>query len=368
MYGMISLMTSREGYCWASNAQLAEMMCCAKDTVSNYVSILEKAGHIRTVVEPNRKTGGSIRRIYLVFPNPDFAEGYSDKYPTTYSDKNPRVVGQTSESLYKDLNKIKIKKIGELFGNFNVVMFSPEDLRIIKDSPGVRRKFIDMELCQLNPKYYYNLVQYNKVLNERNILLRNRNTSSEMLEIYDMQLVEFGYNIIRDRIKYIESLNKYAEKIHSDITSGKEKINFKYISTIKDLENIKENFYTLLEKNRSKDCDRGITSIGPHRDDFFVYINDIDTKSYGSQGQQRTAVLTMKFSSLEIIKELTGEFPVLLLDDVLSELDFNRKKYILSTIGQIQTVITCTGIEDLYEYLDEKAKVFKVKNGEIVNS
>lgn len=266
------------------------------------------------------------------------------------------------------INKIKIKKIGELFGNFNVVMFSPEDLRIIKDSPGVRRKFIDMELCQLNPKYYYNLVQYNKVLNERNILLRNRNTSSEMLEIYDMQLVEFGYNIIMDRIKYIESLNKYAEKIHSDITSGKEKINFKYISTIKDLENIKENFYTLLEKNRSKDCDRGITSIGPHRDDFFVYINDIDTKSYGSQGQQRTAVLTMKFSSLEIIKELTGEFPVLLLDDVLSELDFNRKKYILSTIGQIQTVITCTGIEDLYEYLDEKAKVFKVKNGEIVNS
>ena len=266
------------------------------------------------------------------------------------------------------INKIKIKKIGELFGNFNVVMFSPEDLRIIKDSPGVRRKFIDMELCQLNPKYYYNLVQYNKVLNERNILLRNRSTSSEMLEIYDMQLVEFGYNIIRERIKYIESLNKYAEKIHSDITSGKEKINFKYISTIKDLENIKENFYTLLEKNRSKDCDRGTTSIGPHRDDFFVYINDIDTKSYGSQGQQRTAVLTMKFSSLEIIKELTGEFPVLLLDDVLSELDFNRKKYILSTIGQIQTVITCTGIEDLYEYLDEKAKVFKVKNGEIVNS
>ena len=268
------------------------------------------------------------------------------------------------------INKIKIKKIGELFGNFNVVMFSPEDLRIIKDSPGVRRKFIDMELCQLNPKYYYNLVQYNKVLNERNILLRNRSTStsSEMLEIYDMQLVEFGYNIIRERIKYIESLNKYAEKIHSDITSGKEKINFKYISTIKDLENIKENFYMLLEKNRSKDCDRGITSIGPHRDDFFVYINDIDTKSYGSQGQQRTAVLTMKFSSLEIIKELTGEFPVLLLDDVLSELDFNRKKYILSTIGQIQTVITCTGIEDLYEYLDEKAKVFKVKNGEIVNS
>ena len=265
------------------------------------------------------------------------------------------------------INKIKIKKIGELFGNFNVVMFSPEDLKIIKDSPGVRRKFIDMELCQLNPKYYYNLVQYNKVLNERNSILRNRNINKDILDIYDMQLVEFGYNIIIDRLEYIQKLNKYSTKIHSDITSGKEKIEFKYISTIKDLENIKENFYSLLEKNRSRDCERGITSIGPHRDDFTVLINDIDTKSYGSQGQQRTAVLTIKFSSLKIIKELTGEHPVLLLDDVLSELDFSRKKYILSTIGDIQTIITCTGIEDLYEYLDDKSKVFKVKDGEILN-
>ena len=265
------------------------------------------------------------------------------------------------------INKIKIKKIGELFGNFNVVMFSPEDLKIIKDSPGVRRKFIDMELCQLNPKYYYNLVQYNKVLNERNSILRNRNINKDILDIYDMQLVEFGYNIIIDRLEYIKKLNKYSTKIHSDITSGKEKIEFKYISTIKDLENIKENFYSLLEKNRNRDCERGITSIGPHRDDFTVLINDIDTKSYGSQGQQRTAVLTIKFSSLKIIKELTGEHPVLLLDDVLSELDFSRKRYILSTIGDIQTIITCTGIEDLYEYLDDKSKVFKVKDGEILN-
>ena len=265
------------------------------------------------------------------------------------------------------INKIKIKKIGELFGNFNVVMFSPEDLKIIKDSPGVRRKFIDMELCQLNPKYYYNLVQYNKVLNERNSILRNRNINKDILEVYDMQLVEFGYNIIIDRLEYIQKLNKYSAKIHSEITSGKEKIEFKYISTIKDLENIKENFYSLLEKNRVRDCERGITSVGPHRDDFTVLINDIDTKSYGSQGQQRTAVLTIKFSSLKIIKELTGEHPVLLLDDVLSELDFSRKRYILSTIGDIQTIITCTGIEDLYEYLDDKSKVFKVKDGEILN-
>ena len=135
-------------------------------------------------------------------------------------------------SIFKDgkkairVNKIKIKKIGELFGNFNVVMFSPEDLKIIKDSPGVRRKFIDMELCQLDSKYYYNLVQYNKVLNERNSILKNRNINKEILDIYDMQLVEFGYNIIIKRIEYIEKLNQYAAKIHQDITSGKEKIEF----------------------------------------------------------------------------------------------------------------------------------------------
>ena len=132
------------------------------------------------------------------------------------------------------INKIKIKKIGELFGNFNVVMFSPEDLKIIKDSPGVRRKFIDMELCQLNPKYYYNLVQYNKVLNERNTILRNRNISKDILDVYDMQLVEFGYNIIMDRLEYIEKLNKYSTKIHWDMSSGKERSEFKYISTIKN--------------------------------------------------------------------------------------------------------------------------------------
>ena len=265
------------------------------------------------------------------------------------------------------INKIKVNKIGELFGSFNVVMFSPEDLRIIKDSPGVRRRFIDMELCQLNSRYYYNLVQYNKILNERNIVLKNRNIDKDILEVYDIQLIEYGYNIIIDRMKYMDKLNYYGKDIHKDITSGKEEIEFKYVSTIKDLTNIKEDFYNILKQNRKRDIDRGITSVGPHRDDFSVLINNIDTKVYGSQGQQRTAVLTMKFSSLNIIKELTGEHPVLLLDDVLSELDFSRKKYILSTIGEIQTIITCTGIEDLTNYLDENSKIFKVKNGKILN-
>lgn len=265
------------------------------------------------------------------------------------------------------INKIKASKIGELFGNFNVVMFSPEDLRIIKDSPGIRRKFIDMELCQLNAKYYYNLVQYNKVLNERNILLKSRKVDNDVLDIYDIQLANFGYNIIRERLNYINKLNIYGKNIHKDISSGKEDIEFKYVSTIKDLENLENSFYEQLKKNRTKDMEKGLTSVGPHRDDFVVLINNIDTKSYGSQGQQRSAVLTIKFSSLKIIKELTSEYPVLLLDDVLSELDFNRKRYILSTIGEIQTIITCTGIEDLTNYLDDSSRVFKVKDGEILN-
>ena len=263
------------------------------------------------------------------------------------------------------INSIKINKIGELFGNFNVVMFSPEDLKIIKESPGIRRKFIDMEICQLNKKYYYSLVQYNKVLNERNSVLKNRNLSEDILDIYDQQLISFGEYIIVQRIEYLNKLNLYGKEIHKDITLGKEDIEFRYQSSIKKSDNIKNDFYNLLKKNRKRDFEKGISTIGPHRDDFSVFINNIEAKSYGSQGQQRTAVLTMKFSSLRIIKEITGEYPVLLLDDVLSELDSNRKKYILSTIGDIQTIITCTGVSDIEKYLDFNSKIFKVKDGKV---
>jgi DNA replication and repair protein RecF len=265
------------------------------------------------------------------------------------------------------VNSIKIKKIGELFGNFNVVMFSPEDLKIIKESPGIRRRFLDMEICQINNKYYYNLVKYNKVLNERNIVLKNKNLSNDMLDIYDQQIVLYGEYIINKRLEYLSKLNFYGKNIHNDITQQKENIEFKYLSTIKNLDEVKDSFSFLLKNSRKKDFERGITTIGPHRDDFSVYINEIDTKSYGSQGQQRTAVLTIKFSSLSIIKEFTGEYPVLLLDDVLSELDFNRKKYVLSSIGDIQTMITCTGDNDIKSYLDSSSKIFTVSNGVVSN-
>jgi DNA replication and repair protein RecF len=263
------------------------------------------------------------------------------------------------------INSIKANKIAELIGVFNVVMFSPEDLKIVKESPSYRRRFLDMELCQLNPKYYYNLVQYNKVLNERNSVLKQRKVDLAVLEIYDEQLAEYGEYIIKRRLEYIRELNEKGRYIHREITSEREDIEFSYISTLKSMDNLRAEMLKLLIKNREKDIERHITSAGPHRDDFSISINGIDTRSFGSQGQQRTAILTIKFASLRIIKEQTGEYPVLLLDDVLSELDLKRQKYILSSISKVQTVITCTGIEDIEGHLSGNAKVFNVKEGAV---
>lgn len=264
------------------------------------------------------------------------------------------------------VNNIKVNKIGELFGTFNVVMFSPEDLKVIKEAPSLRRRLLDMELSQINSKYYFNLVQYNKILNERNVLLKSKKFSEDILEVYDMQLIEYADYIISKRLEYIDKINFYGINIHREITSGKEKIQFKYNCTV-SLEDFKSNYLKKLRDNILRDREKGLTSVGPHRDDFNVLINDVDIKIFGSQGQQRTSILTMKFSSLKIIKEVTGEYPVLLLDDVLSELDINRKRYILSTISDIQTIITCTGMDDLKNYLDDKSKIFTVSNGQILN-
>jgi DNA replication and repair protein RecF len=265
------------------------------------------------------------------------------------------------------INSIKINKIQELMGVFNVVLFSPEDLKIVKESPAYRRKFLDIELCKINSKYYYSLVQYNKALNERNSLLKKWNENVEsIIDVYDSQISKFGSYIIRERLRYLKLLNEKGSIIHREITSSLEEISFEYLTSIKNYDNIEEDLRNLLKKNLKSDMDRRTTSHGPHRDDFSIIINNIDTRNFGSQGQQRTSVLTIKFSSLEIIKEQTGEYPVLLLDDVLSELDLNRQKYILNSINNVQTIVTGTGIENIKSYLDEKAKVFVVESGNIV--
>ena len=265
-----------------------------------------------------------------------------------------------------NVNSIKLRKISELFGVFNAVIFSPEDLKIIKDSPSYRRKFLDIELTKLNDRYYFNLVQYNKVLEERNAVLRSRSyTNFDILDVYDMQLSKYGSSVIRYRLDYIKKLNKYGSIIHNDITNQKEDIEFKYITGVKDIENIQENLLSIYKSNRKRDIERGVSSSGPHKDDFSININGIDTRSYGSQGQQRTAILTIKFATINILKEYTGETPVLLLDDVLSELDTSRQRYVLKSITGIQTIITCTGINEIEKYIDGNFKIFNVKDGKV---
>ncbi|WP_138204222.1 DNA replication/repair protein RecF [Haloimpatiens lingqiaonensis] len=267
-----------------------------------------------------------------------------------------------------NVNSIKVNKIADLIGIFNVVMFSPEDLDIVKGSPAARRRLLDIELCKLSKKYYYNLSVYKKALGERNSLLKGMRCDEGILEVYDTQLSSFGAYLIKERLKYIEKLNEYGKIIHSNITSGNEEISFNYVSQIKNLqntENIEEALFYLLKSHRKSDMEKRNTSVGPHRDDFDIKINDIDAREYGSQGQQRTSVLTIKFASLDIIKSITGEYPVLLLDDVLSELDIRRQKYILSSIKDIQTIITCTGMHNIQEYLGEDSLVYEVKSGSI---
>lgn len=263
------------------------------------------------------------------------------------------------------VNSVKLKTISDLIGICNIIMFSPEDLKIVKESPSYRRKFIDIEVSKLNKRYYHNLVQYNKVLNERNTVLRKWNADKNIIEIYDRQLASYGAFIIKERLRYIEKLNEKGKEIHRNITLDTEDIDFKYITSIKDYDNIEKELFNLLSENVQKDLEKGVTSLGPHRDDFLININNIDTRKFGSQGQQRTAVLSIKFASLEIVKEQIGEYPILLLDDMLSELDFKRQKYILNSIRKVQTIITGTGVSDVREYLDSDVKVYKVKNGTV---
>jgi len=263
------------------------------------------------------------------------------------------------------IDKVRIKKAAELLGLLNVVFFSPEDLSIIKDAPAIRRRFMDMELCQLDQSYMYDLNQYNKVINQRNKLLKEiyfNNDYKEMLGIWDMQLVSFGKKIIKRRAEFIEELNEIINDIHKKLSGDKEDMVIKYMPYCQE-----DELEDLLKKSLDRDIKLKMTNVGPHKDDFTFIANDIDIRMYGSQGQQRTAALSLKLSEIEIVKKIAKDKPVLLLDDVLSELDSNRQNYLLDSIGDIQTIITCTGLEDFVNDRFEINKVFKIENGEVVN-
>ncbi|MBE5882242.1 MAG: DNA replication/repair protein RecF [Lachnospiraceae bacterium] len=259
------------------------------------------------------------------------------------------------------INGQHIKKAADLLGILNVVFFSPEDLSIIKNGPSERRKFVDMELFQIDKYYLYNLNQYNKIINQRNKLLKDFyfNTDlNETLQVWNMQLVTYGNQIIKRRETFVEQLNEILYNIHKNLSGEKEELIVVYEPNVKE-----EDFELKLKSSQEKDIKLKMTSVGPHRDDFCFMVNGVDIRKYGSQGQQRTAALSLKLAEIELIKKVTGDHPVLLLDDVLSELDSHRQNYLLNNIGDIQTIITCTGLDEFINNRFEIDKIFKVSNG-----
>lgn len=255
----------------------------------------------------------------------------------------------------------RLKKASDLIGMCNVVFFSPEDLGIIKNGPSERRRFVDMELCQLDSFYLYNLSSYNKIVDQRNNLLKNMFYNpqlKETLNIWDMQLVSYGSKIVERRKLFVDQLNEIINDIHFSLSGGRERIRVKYEPDVEI-----EEFEKKLAANQERDVKSKMTTVGPHRDDFSFMVGDIDIRKFGSQGQQRTAALSLKLSEIELVKKITKDTPVLLLDDVLSELDSNRQNYLLNSIGEIQTIITCTGLEEFVNNRFEIDRVYKVTNG-----
>jgi len=261
------------------------------------------------------------------------------------------------------LNMEKLKKTSELIGILNVVLFSPEDLNIIKGGPSYRRSFVDMQICRLDSSYVFNLSNYNKIIDQRNKLLKDiyfQPALKETLFIWDSQLQSYGGQVIKKRKEFINELNEILKNIHYKLTGNKENIEIVYEPDTEE-NRIEE----VLKNNVERDLRSKMTSFGPHRDDFIININGIDARKYGSQGQQRTAALSLKLAEIEIIKNKTGEDPILLLDDVLSELDSNRQNMLLESIDDIQTIITCTGLDDFVNERFKINKIFKVNNGNI---
>ena len=261
------------------------------------------------------------------------------------------------------INKMPIKKASELFGILNIVFFSPEDLNIIKNGPAERRRFIDLELCQLDKIYLSNLSKYNKTLVQRNRLLKDiayRPDLIDTLQVWDMQLLEYGRHVIKKRREFVNELNEIIQDIHSNISGGREKLILKYEPSIDDIF-----FEDELLKARSRDLKLCQTTVGPHRDDMLFSVDGVDIRKYGSQGQQRTSALSLKLSEISLVKKNINSTPVLLLDDVLSELDGNRQNYLLNSLSDTQTIITCTGLDEFVKNRFQVDKVFHVVKGQV---
>ena len=261
------------------------------------------------------------------------------------------------------VNGLPVRKLGDLFGTLYAVIFSPEDLSLVKDGPGERRRFLDMELCQLSKVYYYDLQQYYRILKQRNNLLKEISKNprlQETLFVWDDQMAAYGERIIAARKRFLLRLDEIAAEKLSQLTGGKDHLQTLYKP------NCEEGLLAeKLRKNIDRDIYFGSTQSGPHKDDILFSIDGREVKVYGSQGQQRTTALAARLAEIDLIREETGEDPVLLLDDVFSELDESRQKYLLQSIEGLQAFVTCTGIEDSVKKYISKDNLFYVKNGVI---
>ncbi|WP_040951118.1 DNA replication/repair protein RecF [Gorillibacterium massiliense] len=271
------------------------------------------------------------------------------------------------------INGLEQRKLSDFIGTFNVVMFAPEDLEIVKGAPGIRRRFLDMELGQVHPGYLYDTMQYQKILTQRNQYLKQtgmaRNADDALLGVWNEQLVQFGIKIMKKRQSFIRQLQVWAERIHSGITGGQEELSIHYRPSLdmagdEDEAMLFSKFMVQLSQVKDQEFRRGSTLIGPHRDDMVFIINGKEAQVFGSQGQQRTTALSLKLAELELIREEAGEYPILLLDDVLSELDRNRQTQLIETFqNKVQTFITTTGTESFDLGKLQNAALYHVKDG-----
>ncbi len=286
------------------------------------------------------------------------------------SDEELHITFNKEERKKIRINEVPIKKLGDLMGHLNAVIFSPEDLLIIKQGPAERRRFIDITLSQLRPAYFYDLQQYAKILFQRNCLLKKIMVQKELedtLEVWNRHLVKTGSRIMKARIDFINRLDTFAAARHEVLTNNEEKLKLNYTPSFEfdfdsDDPGIDEIFHRMLSECKSKEIMRGTTLLGPHRDDLDIVLNGESTKIFGSQGQQRTAALSMKLAEIDLMKEESGEYPVLLLDDVLSELDDRRKEYLLDSIGAVQAFITCTD-RRFFNRSQNDTEFLYIKNG-----
>ena len=275
------------------------------------------------------------------------------------SDRSGKIKIELAGKKNVSINGIKIKKLSELLGNVNIVIFTPDDINILKGGPQNRRKFLDIMISQLKPKYMHIYNLYLKTLEERNNYLKNvENKNDNLLEVWDEQLAEYGYQVYLYRKEFIEKIKNKIKNIHKNITNNKEEINIEYKSDCED----KNKFLELLRTRKKLDIIKGYTTKGIHRDDFTIFINDIPVNVYGSQGQHRTAILSLKLSELQVIYDEIGENPILLLDDFMSELDEQRRRNFLENIKDTQVIITCT---DKFELKNVNCSYFNVINGKI---